>query len=140
MAPSPPPPNTLRQRNVGAATKKPKDGASSDVELDKLVKAASAKTSASSERDYQAVFVVITALAFLTRFWGISHPNEVVFDEVHFGKVRTPSYPSSRLPLTTKLTLLLPVRLVLPREDVLFRCPSSLRQAPVRLHGLAGWL
>ncbi|KAK3310362.1 glycosyltransferase family 39 protein [Chaetomium strumarium] len=81
------PPGTLRQRNVGSATKKAKDGSSSDVELDKLVKAASAKASgASSERDYKAVFVVITALAFLTRFWGISHPNEVVFDEVHFGK------------------------------------------------------
>jgi dolichyl-phosphate-mannose-protein mannosyltransferase len=86
------PQGTLRQRNVGgASTKKPtKDGASSDVELDKLVKAAAAKSSASSERDYKAVFVVITALAFLTRFWGISHPNEVVFDEVHFGKVHSP--------------------------------------------------
>ncbi|KAH6619855.1 glycosyltransferase family 39 protein [Chaetomium sp. MPI-SDFR-AT-0129] len=80
------PQGTLRQRNVGTSTKKTKDGASSDVELDKLVKAAAAKSSANSERDFKAVFVVITALAFLTRFWGISHPNEVVFDEVHFGK------------------------------------------------------
>ncbi|KAK4242335.1 Dolichyl-phosphate-mannose--protein mannosyltransferase [Achaetomium macrosporum] len=87
MTASPTPQGTLRQRNVGAPTKKSKDGASSDVELDKLAKAASAKApGANSERDYQAVFVVITALAFLTRFWGISHPNEVVFDEVHFGK------------------------------------------------------
>ncbi|KAF3928176.1 hypothetical protein AA313_de0205663 [Arthrobotrys entomopaga] len=29
---------------------------------------------------------VITALAFVTRFYKLSHPNEVVFDEVHFGK------------------------------------------------------
>lgn len=86
---SPPPQGTLRQRNVGPVTKKPsKDGASSDVELDKLVKAAAAKSSAGSERDYKAVFVIITALAFVTRFWGISHPDQVVFDEVHFGKVR----------------------------------------------------
>lgn len=31
--------------------------------------------------------VVVTVLAFLTRFYKINHPNEVVFDEVHFGKV-----------------------------------------------------
>lgn len=37
--------------------------------------------------DYKVALLVITAVAFVTRFWGISHPNEVVFDEVHFGKV-----------------------------------------------------
>lgn len=37
--------------------------------------------------DYRVSFAIITALAFVTRFWGIGHPNEVVFDEVHFGKV-----------------------------------------------------
>ncbi|MCJ1296350.1 hypothetical protein MMC34_007916 [Xylographa carneopallida] len=41
---------------------------------------------ASSEWDYKLALGVITALAFITRFWGIGHPNEVVFDEVHFGK------------------------------------------------------
>ncbi|EAQ92540.1 conserved hypothetical protein [Chaetomium globosum CBS 148.51] len=89
MASTPTPQTTLRQRNVGgaASTKKTKDGVSSDVELDKLVKAVTAKSSTGSERDFQAVFVIITALAFVTRFWGISHPNEVVFDEVHFGKL-----------------------------------------------------
>src|SRR4051812_25982531 len=92
MATTPTPQGTLRQRNAGGvSTKKTKEGvsgASSDVELDKLVKAATAKTAAGTERDYKAVFVIITLLAFVTRFWGISHPNEVVFDEVHFGKVR----------------------------------------------------
>ncbi|KAK4188367.1 Dolichyl-phosphate-mannose-protein mannosyltransferase-domain-containing protein [Podospora australis] len=83
---SPPPPGTLRQRNV-AGSKKSKDGASSDVELDKLVKAVTAKpVKPVSERDHKIAFSLITILAFLTRFWGISHPNEVVFDEVHFGK------------------------------------------------------
>ncbi|KAK4101730.1 glycosyltransferase family 39 protein [Parathielavia hyrcaniae] len=88
MAAATTPQGALRQRNVGpaASKKSTKDGASDDVELDKLVKAVAAKAKAGSERDYQAVFVVITALAFLTRFWGITHPNEVVFDEVHFGK------------------------------------------------------
>ncbi len=40
-----------------------------------------------AEWDYKLALAVITAMAFVTRFWGIGHPNEVVFDEVHFGKV-----------------------------------------------------
>jgi dolichyl-phosphate-mannose-protein mannosyltransferase len=99
MATTATPQGALRQRNIAApSTKKTKDGASSDVELDKLVKAAAAKSAASSERDFKAVFAVITVLAFVTRFWGISHPNEVVFDEVHFGKVRDPRPSLLRLP------------------------------------------
>lgn len=93
MATTPTPQGTLRQRNVPGASKKAKDGASSDVELDKLVKAAGAKSTAVSERDHKVVFSLITILAFVTRFWGISHPNEVVFDEVHFGKVHIPHPP-----------------------------------------------
>ncbi|KAI4245012.1 MAG: hypothetical protein L6R42_010290, partial [Xanthoria sp. 1 TBL-2021] len=46
----------------------------------------SAKTAISSEWDYKLALFIITAIAFITRFWGINHPNEVVFDEVHFGK------------------------------------------------------
>ncbi|KAK4673491.1 Dolichyl-phosphate-mannose--protein mannosyltransferase 4 [Podospora pseudopauciseta] len=79
------PQGTLRQRSV-AGSKKNKDGASSDVELDKLVKAANQRPKAVSENDHRIAFFIITILAFITRFWGISHPNEVVFDEVHFGK------------------------------------------------------
>jgi dolichyl-phosphate-mannose-protein mannosyltransferase len=41
-----------------------------------------------SEWDFKLALVVITVVAFITRFWGIRHPNQVVFDEVHFGKVR----------------------------------------------------
>lgn len=37
--------------------------------------------------DHGIAFTIITILGFLTRFWGISHPDQVVFDEVHFGKV-----------------------------------------------------
>lgn len=57
---------------------------------------------ASKEWDYKLALGVITLLAFATRFFGISHPNEVVFDEVHFGKVRSSSmaqpihHPSDR--------------------------------------------
>ncbi len=47
-----------------------------------------------SEWDYKLALGVITLLAFITRFWGIGHPNEVVFDEVHFGKVqKAKSFP-----------------------------------------------
>jgi dolichyl-phosphate-mannose-protein mannosyltransferase len=40
-----------------------------------------------SEWDYRLALTIITVLAFITRFYKISHPAEVVFDEVHFGKV-----------------------------------------------------
>lgn len=40
-----------------------------------------------SEWDYKIAISVLTVLAFITRFWGIRHPDQVVFDEVHFGKV-----------------------------------------------------
>ncbi|KAG8530845.1 uncharacterized protein KY384_004202 [Bacidia gigantensis] len=36
--------------------------------------------------EYKVALALITSVAFVTRFWGIGHPNEVVFDEVHFGK------------------------------------------------------
>ena len=39
------------------------------------------------EWDYRIALVIMTALAFATRFYKIDYPNEVVFDEVHFGKV-----------------------------------------------------
>lgn len=41
-----------------------------------------------SEWDYKIALAVVTLLGFWTRFWGITHPDQVVFDEVHFGKVR----------------------------------------------------
>lgn len=48
----------------------------------------SAQRVVKSEWDYKLTFALLTALAFATRFWGIGHPDQVVFDEVHFGKVR----------------------------------------------------
>jgi dolichyl-phosphate-mannose-protein mannosyltransferase len=60
-----------------------------DTDLDALVKANSEIQSPGVEWDYRIAITIITILAFITRFWGISHPNEVVFDEVHFGKVIT---------------------------------------------------
>lgn len=40
-----------------------------------------------SEWDYWVAIVLVTLLAIATRFYHLGHPNEVVFDEVHFGKV-----------------------------------------------------
>ena len=40
------------------------------------------------EWDYKLALLIVTLLAFATRFYGIGHPDQVVFDEVHFGKVR----------------------------------------------------
>lgn len=89
---------SVRQRN-NAASKKPKDptttahvvplSPSKEPDLDDLIKANVPSKGVGSEWDYKLALAVITILAFITRFWGISHPNEVVFDEVHFGKVRT---------------------------------------------------
>ncbi|CAI4216280.1 unnamed protein product [Parascedosporium putredinis] len=77
---------SLRQRNVPGKSTSPAPPSAQidDVALDKLA-AANAKPVV-SENNFRIAFAVITALAFVTRFWGISHPNEVVFDEVHFGK------------------------------------------------------
>ena len=76
------PNNTLRQRGPKEQQKangKPKDDLRSVLD--------SPKQANVSEWDYKLALAIITALAFVTRFFGISHPNEVVFDEVHFGKV-----------------------------------------------------
>ncbi|KAI1768253.1 glycosyltransferase family 39 protein [Hypoxylon sp. FL1150] len=80
------PQGTLRQRNVPGTRKKTPDPTGADSELDSLVKANKPVAASASELDYKIAFIVITILAFVSRFWGISHPNEVVFDEVHFGK------------------------------------------------------
>lgn len=57
-----------------------------DATFDAITEAA--REHGKQEWDHRIAFTIITALGFFTRFWGISHPNQVVFDEVHFGKVR----------------------------------------------------
>lgn len=83
---------SVRKRKDVAAPVKAKDASATgiaapkDAELDALVKANLANRPAGPEWDYRLAITIITLIAFVTRFWGISHPNEVVFDEVHFGK------------------------------------------------------
>ncbi|KAL9085343.1 MAG: hypothetical protein Q9165_007634 [Trypethelium subeluteriae] len=47
---------------------------------------ASNTNAVTSDWDYKLALAVITIAALATRFWGITHPDQVVFDEVHFGK------------------------------------------------------
>ncbi|KAH7358777.1 dolichyl-phosphate-mannose-protein mannosyltransferase [Plectosphaerella cucumerina] len=84
------PQGSVRQRNNGpkrAVTPTPPE---QELEVKPKAKTAAVvpKTQPKKESDleYRIGLVVTTVLAFVTRFWGISHPNEVVFDEVHFGK------------------------------------------------------
>lgn len=74
--------STLRQR--GGKDKHKVNGKVKD-DIDSLLN--SSKEAAVNEWDYKLALGIIIVLAFLTRFFGISHPDEVVFDEVHFGKV-----------------------------------------------------
>lgn len=80
---------SIRQKG-GQSTKKtgPTSPTSSEAPRDGLQDLQqSAKSALTSEWDYKLALFLITTIAFVTRFWGINHPNEVVFDEVHFGKV-----------------------------------------------------
>lgn len=73
-----------------------------------------------AEWDYKIAFAVITLLGFWTRFWGITHPDQVVFDEVHFGKVsRDPVLAPLNAPLRARLTAVSTVCLVLPPAHLL---------------------
>ena len=89
---SSPPSSSLKQRGPAkdkkrGSTPQP-DGlmnGSANETVENLKKGA--KEAVTNEWDYKLALGIITVLAFLTRFYGISHPNQVVFDEVHFGKV-----------------------------------------------------
>lgn len=85
-----------------------------------------------SEWDFKLALFLVTIAAFVTRFWGIKHPNQVVFDEVHFGKVTPLRYPC---PFRAHSPIL--VRLVLPTAHLLLRCPPSFWKTPLRLRRMA---
>lgn len=79
------PNSTLRQRAGKEKTKV--NGKVDHMESELKSALTSVKDNAAKDWDYKVAIGIITLLSFLTRFTGISHPNEVVFDEVHFGKV-----------------------------------------------------
>ncbi|KAL8770565.1 MAG: hypothetical protein Q9203_005136 [Teloschistes exilis] len=76
---------SVRQRG-GQAGKKVERPSSLEATTDESQVLQQVKSGVISEWDYKFALFIITSIAFLTRFWGINHPNEVVFDEVHFGK------------------------------------------------------
>jgi dolichyl-phosphate-mannose-protein mannosyltransferase len=87
------PASTVRHRNNATGkSNKPssKDtslsSTSDDDELEVLIRKNQLITKEPPQWDYKIAFGIITVLAFVTRFYGISHPDQVVFDEVHFGK------------------------------------------------------
>ena len=88
-------PSTVRHRGGQNAKKRPitpNPEVSSDKDIDAVAKVKKElRPSQGFEWDYKITITIITILAFATRFYGISHPNQVVFDEVHFGKVQ--GYP-----------------------------------------------
>jgi len=78
------PQGTLRQRGEVSKKKSATDLKATSNQTAITTKKVSAGPA--SEWDYKIGFTIITILAFISRFWGISHPDQVVFDEVHFGK------------------------------------------------------
>lgn len=81
------PQGSVRQRNNAKRPTTPAAG-TADAVVESLNKAGAKTKRSVSQPEYGVGLLITTILAFVTRFWGISHPNEVVFDEVHFGKVR----------------------------------------------------
>lgn len=130
---------SARKRKDGSIPVKGKDSSSTGIaapridELDMLVEAN--RTKPAVEWDYRIALAIITLLAFITRFWGISHPNEVVFDEVHFGKVNL-GIPCSHLQMPPANAVAQLVCLALSRANLFFRRPSSFRKATLCLDGL----
>lgn len=53
----------------------------------KASNAYSAPAPTRGRKGFKVALAVLTLIAFVTRFYNLGHPNEVVFDEVHFGKV-----------------------------------------------------
>jgi len=82
-------PNNGQQqlKKVGKDTSTIAAPAVRNEELDDLLRTKKVAHGSGTQWDYKLALVAITLLAFATRFWGIGHPDQVVFDEVHFGKV-----------------------------------------------------
>lgn len=128
--------SSVRQRRAEQPKKSPtvSPAARENGEIDVILK--DTKKAITSEWDYKLALVVITALAFLTRFWGIGHPNEVVFDEVHFGKVRYSPVIFYELLWQLLKQCETTVCFVLLAENLFFRCSPSIWETALCPHGL----
>lgn len=81
-----------------------------------------------SEWDYRVAITVLTILGFVTRFWGITHPDQVVFDEVHFGKVWKPLVDAADAPQ------------FLPAIESCIKLPCKADKVPSSLHTICNEL
>ncbi|KAL5615655.1 hypothetical protein BROUX41_005692 [Berkeleyomyces rouxiae] len=81
------PQGTLRQRKITTRESSTSPDPNDRI-LDETIKKnkKAQPTKGKCEVAHWVTFSLMTLMAFGTRFWGISHPDEVVFDEVHFGK------------------------------------------------------
>jgi len=59
---------------------------SSDVEIKNLKNPNVLLSPKTDESSWNIALIVVTILSFITRYYKISEPDQVVFDEVHFGK------------------------------------------------------
>ena len=81
-------PGNIRHRG-GKKTEKHANGSiqSATDDLQVIVEETKATEALRSEWDFKLALGIITGIALILRFYGITHPDQVVFDEVHFGKV-----------------------------------------------------
>jgi dolichyl-phosphate-mannose-protein mannosyltransferase len=75
------------RKGASVSTKKKVEGAVDQTNEYLSQLKSDTKQVASKDWDYKLALLVITVFGFATRFYAITHPNQVVFDEVHFGKV-----------------------------------------------------
>lgn len=80
-------PPSLRQRGGKKNDRATSPGVEKEAEKQVQPNLRQPAAKPSSEWDYKLALFVVTVLAFATRFYNISYPDQVVFDEVHFGKV-----------------------------------------------------
>ncbi len=87
--------STLRQRGPAVPKKAPsKSNLKAHAHGETQEVEGQLEALSSSPLGYKIALVLITLLAFATRFYSLGHPNQVVFDEVHFGKVCGHIFPS----------------------------------------------
>ncbi|KAI8905429.1 Dolichyl-phosphate-mannose-protein mannosyltransferase-domain-containing protein [Gorgonomyces haynaldii] len=73
----------LKQRKKEATPEKPRE--KEDIAVPKKEEKEIPKKK-ESQLGFRIAFVIVTLLSIVTRVWMLHHPDEVVFDEVHFGK------------------------------------------------------
>lgn len=80
--------NTVRKRNIPVSENSdPKNETQKNNDKQTVKCSASLNSHQNTlwTKQAKATFITITILACITRLLFLNHPNEIVFDEVHFG-------------------------------------------------------